>query len=164
MAGELVGDLLDRGRLVEVGDGHVLEGATHEVVPRPGRDGAAVDRIDTVDAPQRSGCVGVAHPHRGGERRRVADEPGVAEALGRARLARRRAPDVRRPPGAGRDDTPQHVGHVVGDHLLQHPLGLGLEVVLEHAALGVDHLEHRGCGRLVAAGGEHRVTGRHVEG
>ena len=130
-------------------------------MPRLGGDGAP------VGAPGQGVlglAVGVAHPHGGGEGGRVADEPGIAEVLARARLARGRAADVGTGSRAARDDTAQDVGDVVGDGLVEHPLRLAGGVVLQHMAASVLDLDD-GRGRVLQAPGrEHAEGGGHVQG
>ena len=71
--------------------GHVLQRGGHERLPDPGRVGAAGDDPDALDVLQHlrlgPGGVLVAHPHRGRQGGRVADEPGVLAVLGGAGLA-----------------------------------------------------------------------------
>ena len=109
-------------------------------------------------------ALGVAHPHCGGQLRRVTDEPRVAVVLGRAGLARQRTADVgtgaravlhdllerevhdpRLVPGQG----PVSVGLAViergpaGVLDLREDLGVGLHALVGEAQIRVGHLHHR---------------------
>ncbi len=67
-----------------------LQRLGHEVVPDDRREGAALDRLAVEQVRHGHELVGIADPHRGGDVRRPADEPGVAVVLGRARSCRPR--------------------------------------------------------------------------
>ena len=99
-------------------------GVGHDVVPHQRRDGAAGHAFGRR-------IVIVAHPHRAGEIARVANEPGVTPAVGRAGLAGD-LDTVELGPFAGAvfDHRVHHRDHVEGnlraDHLLG-PLAVAVE-------------------------------------
>ena len=109
--------------------------------------------------------IRIADPDGGREVRRVADEPGVAEVLRRAGLARRGAAEVGARARAGEHVALEDPRHLVGDPVREDALALrlapaGLVVV---GAVREDDLADRHRPRIDAAGGEGRVRRGHLE-
>ena len=115
------GSLLVGGRPVRGPRGHRghrrrrVERPFHVARPDLGRDRPAGHLRHTLDVQEGLVGVPVPHPGRRGERRRVADEPGVAEVRGRPRLAGRGLADGRRRPGPPRDHLLQDLGDLIRD-------------------------------------------------
>ena len=107
------------------------------------------------------GRTRVADPHRRRHLRDVADEPGVAEVVGGARLACCRPADRR----VGRscalvDDALEDARDLVGDLRPEHRAALRRRG--GHRALGVRHCHHAARVAADAVGGERGVGARHV--
>ena len=96
-----------------------VERRLHERRPDGRRERAAGHGRQAAGAGQRhrhAVRVLLGHQHRGGQLRRVADEPRALVVVGRAGLARRRAAErLRGEAGAVLDDLRQGVVHGVGD-------------------------------------------------
>jgi hypothetical protein len=134
-------------------------GVGHDVVPHQRRDGAAGHALGRR-------IVVVAHPHRAGEIARVADEPGVTPAVGRAGLAGD-LDTVELGPFAGAvfDHRVHHRDHVEGDlradHLLR-PLAVAVEAPHQFARAG-PHFKRGVRGNRLAEIGESRIGNRVLE-
>ena len=104
-----------------------------------------------------------SYPYTGDDLGRIADEPGVVEVVGGARLARRRAIQGTHPtPGAILHDALEHAGNGVG-HLRTHDALRRQHVRFLNRSIAVDDPgnEHRlGMNPLV---GEHAVEGGDVK-
>ena len=106
--------------------------------------------------------LGVAHPHRGGEVRRVAAEPGVVPVGGRAGLAGGRAVDVGLGAGAALDVLLQDAGHLVG-HAGRDGLGLSWVGLPDHVAVGVRDPQDDGRLDVLPAVGQGGVGRGHLQ-
>ncbi len=95
----------------------------HEPPPDLGREAAAGDR-DPVHVLHRDLALRVADPDRRLEVRQVAAEPGVGVVVGRARLARGRAAEVRARAGPVEHVLLEDLRHRVGDAVRDHALAL----------------------------------------
>src|SRR5215212_4847955 len=142
--------------------------AAHVVAPDVGREGAAVDVAAEVEAVHLDVVLRVADPDRGGQARREADEPGVRVGVGGARLAAGRAADLGVRAGAALDvlleDLATLRGDAVGEDLRPlHAEALRQPLAGLHAPVGERDLLDRGRAHAVAAVGDARVRGRHLE-
>ena len=103
-----------------------------------------------------------ADPDADGELRHVADEPGVAVAVGGAGLAGHRAQEAlgaHAGAGAAIHDALEHRGHEVGLRRIES-VAAGADVPLEHVSGGVLHSDHVAQLRAPALGREYGTDRR----
>ena len=108
---------------------------------------------------------GIADPDGGRQARREADEPGVGVQVGRAGLAAGRAADVRVRAGAALDVLLEDLGGLVGHAVREDLRAVRAPAARQLGLAGALELDLGDRGRpvAVAAGGDRRVRGRHLQ-